>query len=76
MRNLQPLAAPDALNPVLVFKLLEPFRLINIQIAELLAPSIEALLRRFCFLAGSCQALALTLQNLNLPQLRDDLLGT
>ena len=61
---------------VLLLKLLEPLGLVNVKAAVLLSPSVKALLRRSDLLAGRCQALALALQNLDLPQLRDNLLST
>ena len=61
-------------SAILVLELLEPLSLHNIETAVLSTPSITGLLGRAGFLAGCRHALTLSLQHLNLPELRHALL--
>jgi hypothetical protein len=56
--------------------LLELPRLLDVQAAVFLPVTVVALLRQPDVLAGRRNTLALALQNLNLTQFRDDLLGS
>jgi hypothetical protein len=61
---------------VLLLQLLQLPSLLDVQTSVFLSVPVVALLSQTCFLAGCGNALAVALQHLNLPQLRNDLLGS